>query len=209
MKLQIKDISAVYINPDRFLDRKNKMEGWVKKIGFKSISRVAFNTTYPDRAITMNYAHLNALRSLLDMSQRPPDTNASIPAILFEDDAAPMQPLPEYFDVPEEADLVYLGGSNYDLLGIKLEEYNEDFCRVYNMLSFHAVLFPNKSSVKKIIKLLEKAINEKKFNDITIASSSTENIFLVPKEGNYFFQDDYTSEVTKFYWKDVLNKFLK
>lgn len=77
------------------------------------------------------------------------------------------------------------------------------------MLSFHAVLFPNKKSVEKVISLLEKAIKENKFNDITIANSSKENIFLVPKEGNYFFQDNYTSEVTKFFWKDVLNKFLK
>lgn len=77
------------------------------------------------------------------------------------------------------------------------------------MLSFHAVLFPNKKSVEKVISLLEKAIKENKFNDITIANSSKENVFLVPKEGNYFFQDDYTSEVTKFFWKDVLNKFLK
>lgn len=199
MKLQIKDISAVYINPDRFLDRKNKMELWVDKMGFLRTCRINYNKTFPDRAVTMNHAHLAALQ--INIHQTP--------FILFEDDACPMQPLPEYFDVPEEADLVYLGGSNYNLLGIKLEEYDKDFYRVYNMLSFHAVLFPNRNSVEKIIKLLEKAINEKKFNDITIASSSTENIFLVPKEGNYFFQDDYTSNVTKFLWKDVLNKFLK
>lgn len=199
MKLQTKDISVVYINPDRFLERQNKMESWVHDIGFSSVTRIAYNESFPDRAITMNHAHKYALEQ----------SKNDVPFILFEDDATLMQPLAEYFDVPEEADLVYLGGSNYDLLGIKLEEYNKDFYRVYNMLSFHAVLFPNRNSVEKIIKLLEKAINEKKFNDITIASSSTENIFLVPKEGNYFFQDDYTSNVTKFYWKDVLNKFLK
>lgn len=197
MKLQIKDISAVYINPDRFLDRQKKMESWVNNIGFSSVTRIVYNESFSDRAITMNHAHKYALEQ----------SKNDVPFILFEDDAALMQPLPEYFDVPEEADLVYLGGSNYNLLGIKLEEYNNDFYRVYNMLSFHAVLFPNRNSVEKVIKLLEKAINKKKFNDITIASSSTENIFLVPKEGNYFFQDDYTSNVTKFYWKDVLNKF--
>lgn len=199
MKLQIKDISAVYINPDRFLDRQRKMEGWIHGVGFSSVTRIAYNESFPDRAITMNHAHKYALEQ----------SKNDVPFILLEDDAALMQPLPEYFDIPEEADLVYLGGSNYNLLGIKLEEYNKDFYRVYNMLSFHAVLFPNRNFVEKVIKLLEKAINEKKFNDITIASSSTENIFLVPKEGNYFFQDDYTSNVTKFYWKDVLNKFLK
>ena len=199
MKLQIKDISAVYINPDRFLERRKKIEEWINNVGFLRTCRVAYDKTFPDRAITMNHAHKWALQ--INIHQTP--------FILFEDDACPMQPFPEYFDVPEEADLIYLGGSTYEAKPLKIEEYNESFYRVYNMLSFHAVLFPNKRSVEKVISLLEKAIKENKFNDITIANSSKENVFLVPKEGNYFFQDDYTSEVTKFYWKDVLNKFLK
>lgn len=199
MKLGIKDISAVYINPDRFLERQRKMESWIHNIGLNSVTRIAYNETFHDRAITMNYAHKYALEQ----------SKNDVPFILFEDDACPMQPLPEYFDIPEEADLIYLGGSTYEAKPLKLEEYNEYFYRVYNMLSFHAVLFPNKKSVEKVINLLEKAIKENKFNDITIANSSKENIFLVPKEGNYFFQDDYTSEVTKFYWRDVLNKYLK
>ena len=199
MKIQIKDISAVYINPDRFLERRKKIESWIHDIGFSSVTRIVYNETFHDRAITMNHAHKYAL----DQSKN------DVPFILFEDDACPMQPFPEYFDVPEEADLIYLGGSTYEAKPLKIEEYNESFYRVYNMLSFHAVLFPNKKSVEKVINLLEKAIKENKFNDITIANSSKENIFLVPKEGNYFFQDDYTSEVTKFFWKDVIKKFLK
>ena len=199
MKLGIKDISAVYINPDRFLERQRKMESWIHNIGLNSVTRIAYNETFHDRAITMNHAHKYALEQ----------SKKDVPFILFEDDACPMQPFPEYFDVPEAADLIYLGGSTYEAKPLKLEEYNESFYRVYNMLSFHAVLFPNKKSVEKVINLLEKAIKENKFNDITIANFSKENIFLVPKEGNYFFQDDYTSEVTKFYWKDVINKFLK
>jgi len=199
MKLGIKDISAVYINPDRFLERQRKMESWIHNIGLNSVTRIAYNETFHDRAITMNHAHKYALEQ----------SKNDVPFILFEDDACPMQSLPEYFDIPEEADLIYLGGSTYEAKPLKLEEYNESFYRVYNMLSFHAVLFPNKKSVEKVINLLEKAIKENKFNDITIANSSKENIFLVPKEGNYFFQDDYTSEVTKFYWRDVIKKFLK
>lgn len=202
MKVYIKDISAVYINPDRYLERRNKIESWIHNVGFSSITRVVYNDSHSDRAITMNHAHKFALETNL----------RNTPFILFEDDAALMQPLPEYFDIPEEADLIYLGGSNYisgQTKPLRLEEYNNDFYRVYNMLSFHAVLFPNKKSVEKVIKLLEKAIDTKTFNDITIANSSIENIFLVPKEGNYFYQDDYTSSVTKFYWKDVLKQFLK
>lgn len=201
MKLEIKDISAVYINPDRFLERQNKMESWIHTIGLNSVTRIAYNESFPDRAITMNHARKYALEQ----------SKNDVPFILFEDDATPMQPLPEYFDIPEEADLIYLGGSSYPSPtgNLRIEEYNDSFYRVYNMISFHAVLFPNKKSVEKVINLLEKAIKDIKFNDITIANSSKENIFLVPKEGNYFFQDDYTSNVTKFYWKDVLNKFLK
>ena len=178
MKMRIKDISAVYINPDRFLERQRKMESWIHNIGLNSVTRIAYNETFHDRAITMNHAHKYALEQ----------SKNDVPFILFEDDASPMQPLPEYFDIPEEADLVYLGGSNYiydNNKSLYIEEYNKDFYRVYNMLSFHAVLFPNKKSVEKVIKLLEKAIKEVKFNDITIANSSKENIFLVPKLGNY------------------------
>ena len=199
MKLQIKDISAVYINPDRFLERRKKMWPMLHSLGVKSYNRMAWEEIDGDRAMIMNRAHKFALENSFEF----------LPFILFEDDAALMQPLPEYFNIPEEADLIYLGGSTYEAKPLKIEQYNDFFYRVYNMLSFHAVLFPNKKSVEKVISLLEKAIKETKFNDITVANSSKENIFLVPKEGNNFFQDDYTSNVTNFYWKDVLNKFLK
>lgn len=114
MKLGIKDISAVYINPDRFIERQRKIEGWIHDIGLNNVTRVAYNSSFSDRAITMNHAHKYALECTLN-NERLIDkikdfSFPSTPFILFEDDACPMQSLPEYFDIPEEADLIYLGG---------------------------------------------------------------------------------------------------
>jgi hypothetical protein len=37
---------------------------------------------------------------------------------------------------------------------------------------------------------------------------SKEYIYLTPKDGLYFYQDNYNTSVTKFLWKDHLDKYL-
>lgn len=199
MKTKINEIWGYYINPDSFAHRRNSIEQTVGNLGLKGATRIAFNEQLNERANTMSMAHITALKQAIE------DNN--FPCIIFEDDAKQMKELPEYFDIPEEATLIYLGGSNYEsgqTPKMYLEEYNEEYYRVHYMLSFHAVLIPDRRAAETIIVLLRGAIKTTKFNDITIANLSNHYKYLVPKEGNYFYQDDYTENVTKFLWKDYL-----
>jgi len=204
MNIKINEIWAYYINPDSFTHRRNSIEQTVGNLGLKGVTRIAFNEQLNERANTMSMAHITALKQAIE------DNN--FPCIIFEDDAKQMKPLPEYFDIPEEATLIYLGGSNYEsgqTPKMYLEEYNEEYYRVYYMLSFHAVLISDKESAILVKNMLMGAISQTIFNDIMIAMHSKQLLYLTPKEGNYFFQDDYTENVTKFLWKDCLKRFLK
>lgn len=201
MKININKIWGYYINPDSFAHRRNSIEQTVENLGLKGTTRIAFNEQLNERANTMSMAHITALKQAIE------DNN--FPCIIFEDDAKQMTLLPEYFDIPEEATLIYLGGSNYEsgqTPKMYLEEYNEEYYRVYYMLSFHSVLIPRKEVAEGLIIVLENAIVLTKFNDISIANLSETCKYLVPREGNYFYQNDYTENVTKFLWKDYLLK---
>ena len=112
------------------------MESWVHNIGLNSVTRIAYNETFSDRAITMNHAHKYALEQ----------SKNDVPFILFEDDACPMQSLPEYFDIPEEADLIYLGGSTYEAKPLKLENDTE----LLSLMSIYSKMKYDNSFAKKL-----------------------------------------------------------
>jgi hypothetical protein len=204
-KFLISDTWAYYINPDKFSHRREAIENLMKSLNLAGYTRIAYNLQLPDRANTMSSAHIAALQ------QAVIDNN--FPCIIFEDDADLMQPLPEYFEIPKETRLLYLGGSYYDCgqgkPNMYIADYNTDYYRIYYMLSFHSVMIPNKESAKWLIDILTNAVKITKFNDICIAMESKNNLYLAPKEGNYFYQNDYTSTITKFYWKDILKKVLR
>lgn len=193
--MNISDIITYYINPHSYSYRRKGIEDTLHSVGFKKINRIEYNNTFPDRAHTMSKAHIYTLQVAID--------NNKFPFIVFEDDARLIKPLPETINIPEETRLIYLGGSSYYVgKPVRIENYNNEYFRVYNMLSFHAVLIPNKESAEFVINTFEEAISKGIFNDENIAIKSENNIFLVPKDGNYFYQDDYTADVTKFLWKD-------
>lgn len=191
-----KDITCYYINPDSYNHRRNSIEATIDNMKVLSRKRVVCNVIFHDKAMTMTNSHIFALDQII--------SDNLFPVILLEDDARIIKPLPEFFNIPKEADLIYLGGSNYNCGGTKpdmyIENYNNDFYRVFYMLSAHAILLPTLESASLLRLLYHRAMDKSIFNDISLAESSKDHIFLVPKEGNYFYQDDYTSCVTNFSW---------
>jgi hypothetical protein len=204
--MKISNISAYFINPDDYKHRLKGIQDVLDVSGFKSVTRVAFNEKFKGKNITMTKAHL----ALID---RAVEDNA-FPFALFEDDARMIKSLPEEFNIPQEAELVYLGGSNYccgAIPNLYIKEYNNDFYRVYYMLSAHAILVPDMRGVNIIRETYNKAVEKSGYNDMMLAKASDSHVFLVPKDGNYFYQDDYTRDVTDFLWKDekIQKRFLK
>ena len=64
--------------------------------------------------------------------------------------------------IPEKADFIFLGGSLYECGGIKpsmyIEEYNNEFYRVYYMLSLHTTIVPNINSANILLDFLKSRI---------------------------------------------------
>ena len=188
--MKLSELYCYYINPDRSTERREKMN-YIYKEGFKEVKRIVYNDTSGDRAIRMSKAHILALNTALD--------NNHYPVLILEDDAALMRKLPGEFNL--DGDLIYWGGSNYNFGGKpdwRIEDYSEDYKRVFYMLSGHALLYSSRKSILMVLNILEKSILANEFNDIALAMESDKHLFLAPKNGFYFYQDDYTREVTKF-----------
>ncbi|MDO9579206.1 MAG: hypothetical protein Q7J06_01355 [Bacteroidales bacterium] len=199
VKLYTKDIHGYFINPDSYSFRRSSIEKTINSIGLASVTRIADNYGSLYKSNLMSHAHLMLIdRAIVDNH---------FPFLLLEDDATLMQKFPDYFNVPEKADLIYLGGSLCNYKGKKhdlfIKDYDPYYYRVYYMLSAHAILVPFLQGALIIKKACEKAIQNNDYNDIYLALVSNDHVFLTPKQGNYFYQEDnLTRQVTKFKWID-------
>ena len=126
------------------------------------------------------------------------------PVIIFEDDANITEHYNNEIDVPEDADAIWLGTSIYGLVnnwesmslrdGIyltqpkKTGEYN-NFYKVENMLSLHAVVFITNKYKQSMLNYLQYLINKQTAPDIITAETMKYfNIYACKKP--MFFQDD-------------------
>ncbi len=132
----------------------------------------------------------------------------NIPCIILEDDATLIRPLPDQFDIPEETDLIYLGGSNYDqklLPSLQrfnhhrdVRDYNETFFRIYNMLGAHAILIPHRQGLELYAQIVSESLGKNQFHDITLVEHSHKRIFLAPRQGHFFAQRKWFIFFTQF-----------
>ena len=81
-------------------------------------------------------------QGLKDQDKNKPFT----PFVILEDDATPYKQIPDNIDVPDDADIVYLGLSSqgWSGLGHMLQhsvDINNDYVRTYNMLGGHSIMF--------------------------------------------------------------------
>jgi hypothetical protein len=73
-------------------------------------------------------------------------------------------------------------------------------------LSGHARLLIDKNSANNYVNLANEAIEKKQFLDLHLAKNSKNLVFITPKDGPYFYQNDkHTKPITKFLWEEILN----
>lgn len=205
MQIKTKDITVYSLNPEIYKKRAFYIDEMKRMNIFKDVKRIAFDYKYKDRVRTITMAHIYGIVHAID--------NSDFPLLLLEDDARIRKPLPEAMNIPDKCSLIYLGGSNYNCGDIKpnmyLTDYDIEYYRVYYMLSAHAILIPKKENAKIIADSYINAIFKGIFNDISLSLQSKDNVFLTPKDGLYFFQDDSSKRVTDFDWKKVETNFLR
>ena len=142
MKLDLREIPAIYINLDKDLEKNSNMQQLLKNdCNFKNVLRLEASK-YPERHLAgCSMSHFNALGEL------------DPPFIIFEDDCV-LKNWNPIIEVPDDADAVYLGISSWGRMNshsgpcVQYEQIDKNLLRVYNMLSAHAVLYLSKEYVK-------------------------------------------------------------
>jgi hypothetical protein len=79
---------------------------------------------------------------------------------MYEDDSSKYREFPEYIEVPDDTDLLYIGLSKgsmndkNDQLGCYYKHINTDIIRIYNMLATHGIIVCSASGALAIQKSL-------------------------------------------------------
>lgn len=142
MKINLLDIPVYYISLENQYENHARMETMLTNIGFKNIIKFAAKP------------HVNGkIAGCADSHAQILEMNLDTPFIILEDDCFLNRDFVAEIDIPDDADVVYLGISRwaryYNLSGdyLHAQQKNKDFYRVYNMLATHAILYINKEYI--------------------------------------------------------------
>lgn len=185
---------------DKYPERRARISAMCKMLQLRCSFFLATTTAYTHQR---NVAHdlVNLVTDALCANEYP--------FLLLEDDATLIDKIPPTVDIPEEADLVYWGSSkdsgppttdNW----LKVEDYNEDFYRVYNSQTGHALVFPTKNAALFFKSVLLESLITNNYHDVLLPNMSPDKLFLTPKDGPYFYQADGRNELrTKIKWLQI------
>lgn len=135
MKLNLIDIPVYYINLDDQDEKRKRTEQMLKRIGFKFVERFSAIKHDAGRIVGCALSHYEILNRV------------QVPFIILEDDCTLNKEVPEFIEVPDNADSLYLGIShwgrylNHSGPYVHYSKVNDDIVRVYNMLATHAILY--------------------------------------------------------------------
>lgn len=147
MKINLLDIPVYYINMAKDVHKKEHIEKQLNDLGFKYINRIDAVEDKSNGRVGLSKSQMKAL------SQAP------APFIVLEDDADPKHFVKE-IEVPDDADALYLGNSQWGFqsshagfyLKYKKVKDNPDIFRIFNMLSSHAILYLTNDYVNMCIR---------------------------------------------------------
>ena len=192
MKINILDIPVFYINMKKDEHKRKYIEAKLKEVGFTNINRI-------DAIEDKNNGKVGLSKSQnIALSQIKP------PFIVLEDDADP-----KYFSsvitVPDDADAVYLGNSQWGFMqshsGFYLK-YKEipsmpGVYKIYNMLSSHAILYLTEDYVN-ICKRTTKYCAEEYPMPMDVPFAMIQRFYNIYTIDNpLFIQKDYVGKMTE------------
>jgi hypothetical protein len=192
---KISDSFIYYINSEHpnFNGKRESMEEKLSGLGLP-YKRVA--VPVQNGVATVNIvsgAHRDATQFAVEANR--------FPLLILEDDVELVNDFPFDLEINKDAKLIYLGLSlhNAGQGRLELESHDDNYYRVKNSLSAHAVLIPTDESAKYYIDLCNKSISKTNWHDKELARDSKKKLFLTPKTGPIFFQTDaHTRPVTNF-----------
>ena len=161
MNLDLKTVSAVYINLKEDVKKDFAMKALILDCGFKNTIRVEAEYT-PNSLAGCSLSHYNALNEI------------DPPFIIFEDDCV-VKNFNSNIEIPDDADAVYLGVSSWGRMNahsgpfVQYEKVDEKLVRVYNMLGAHAILYLNQEYVSMCSRIAQNGYDIADHQDIGFA----------------------------------------
>jgi hypothetical protein len=125
----------------------------------------------------------------------------SLPLLIFEDDIESTLEYCDTLEVPDAADAVYLGisnhgyvrGHNFGIRNVVLaSQYSEDFKRVFNMCSTHAILYLTEEYKRAALKVIRKCLANNTPFDLGLATIHKDFTVLTPNKP-FFYQKEQPS----------------
>ena len=136
MKLNLRNLDTYYINLDEGEERRQRTESILNKLNFSSVTRIPGIKTDDGKVGCARSQHM-----VLS------DKSISTPFLLLEDDIIFMGNDEFEIEVPDDADALFLGVSqwarylNFSGPFLHYRKVDEKIVQVYNMLSGHAVIY--------------------------------------------------------------------
>jgi hypothetical protein len=200
-KNKYSDLYIIYINSEHanYAGRKNLMN---EKLTGLDLPYERFGVPVVAGVSTVNTVS-GAHRDVAKMSIE----NNLLPVLLLEDDVDFLYSFPYDLEIEPSAKLTYLGLSLYNggQGRLILKPYDDSYFRCFNSLAAHAMILSSEESAEYYIDLCERSIEKNTWHDKELAYDSHNNLFLTPKTGPVFYQNDgHTKPVTKFDIKDFI-----
>jgi hypothetical protein len=154
MKLNLREIPAVYMNLGHHKEKNESMYSMLSGMGFKTIERIEGVLDSDNPIAGCSKAHHKALKTY------------EAPFILFEDDCVLFQEnFQPIVELPDDADALYLGISSWGRMNghdgqyIQYDEFEEhpNLLRIYNMLGGHSVVYLNDFYIEMCAKVAHHA----------------------------------------------------
>jgi hypothetical protein len=191
LKLDLKSTQNILINLESAKDRLKQTTEVLNKKGlpFERFSGIE----HSQGIIGCGLSHYSIL------------TNSQTPILVLEDDIEVTDSFNTVLNFPDEADAIYLGVSNHGYVrgvnvgrkGVVLaSQYSEEYKRVYNMCSTHAILFISDEYRKKARDVVKYCLQKGIAFDLGLASIHKDFTILTPNSPSFYQTEQ--EEFTKF-----------
>ena len=166
MLLDPREMPVYVINLRREPERREFMQGQLDALGLDG--RFITGVACRPGAVGCAISHLKTLK----------EAGISVPFLVLEDDCKFIRGQMQYtFEVPERTDALYLGHSQFGLQdkpdkfglrwgrqrNVKYQGFDDDYIRIFNMLSRHAIIYVSEDFVRQALQANLNALLSKEF----------------------------------------------
>lgn len=155
MKVNLSEIDTYILTIPRNISRYNRIIQTLSKLEYKLKTHVYYGKDIINNDVDQNY--LGCAISTVDMYK-----SITPPVLCLEDDCDVTEYFTNTLNIPNDADVVYLGtsiwGANDGYVNWRnftIKKYNDDFYKIEGMCSTHAILFLNNNFLEHINKIGE------------------------------------------------------